>query len=73
MVHVKIILNGPTPVTLLVKYIYTRKKIQNIWCTFDKGKKLVHILILSALNIQKDYGNVENSHQIFVVETLQLM
>ncbi len=39
MVHVKIILNGPTHVALLVKYIYTHKKIQNIWCTFYKGKK----------------------------------
>jgi hypothetical protein len=42
-VHVEIILNYWTHLALFVKYIIAQEKIENIWCTFDKEKKLERV------------------------------
>jgi hypothetical protein len=37
--------------------------------TFERKKPLVHMFFLSALNIQKDFWNMVNFHENFVIAT----
>jgi len=62
----------------LVKCIRAHNKFENILSMFDKEiknlskKGRIHILTLNILNIQKDYWNIMNLHEILVVTTLQI-
>jgi hypothetical protein len=64
--------------SFLVEYIKIRKKIETSWWTFDKGKNfwykkpLVHMLLLSVLNILKNSWNMVNFHEKLVVSTLKV-
>jgi hypothetical protein len=65
--------------SLVVEYIEVHKKIEMIWWTFDKEKRvlkqkkpLIHMFFLNVLNIQKDSWNMVNFHENFVVATLKI-